>query len=65
MGVEVVGNTLYGGNGQIATGAGTPARRKDNQALPLSAALPPRPQPAVPSIYEWQQQRKARVTRDP
>ncbi len=51
-GVELVGNKLYGGNGKIAGGWGKPAVAKDNAAHPLADA--PRPRPAVPSIYEWQ-----------
>jgi len=51
-GVEIEGNTLYGGNGKICEGAGKPFVLRDNQAKPLGDA--PRPTPAVPSIYEWQ-----------
>jgi len=52
IGVELIGNALYGGNGSISAGWGKPAKEVDNKALPLAEA--PRPQPAVPSIYEWQ-----------
>ena len=51
-GVDLVGNKLYGGSGKIAAGWGKPAVTKDNESHPLADA--PRPQPAVPSIYEWQ-----------
>jgi hypothetical protein len=51
-GVEAIGNRLYGGNGRILAGQGQPALSEANQALPLSEA--PRPEPSVPSIYEWQ-----------
>lgn len=57
IGVEIIGNTLYGGNGKIAQGEGEPARAERNQALPLADA--PRPTTAVPSIYEWQKARKS------
>jgi hypothetical protein len=51
-GVEVLDNRLYGGNGQIATGPIAPAKMVGNEVLPVGDA--PRPQPAVPSIFEWQ-----------
>ncbi|MFC1717437.1 hypothetical protein ACFL6S_27500, partial [Candidatus Poribacteria bacterium] len=52
IGVEMISNKLYGGNGKFASGMGKPALIEDNQALPLGDA--PRPEPEVPSIYEWQ-----------
>ncbi|MBM4029277.1 MAG: hypothetical protein FJ280_28355 [Planctomycetes bacterium] len=54
IGVEALGNTLYGGNGRLVSGPGTLLSSEGNQTLPLSD--PPRPQPRIPSIYEWQQQ---------
>ncbi|MCY3018672.1 MAG: right-handed parallel beta-helix repeat-containing protein [Planctomycetota bacterium] len=51
-GIELLGNKLLGGNGKIFGGKGSPSVVKDNQVQPLGNA--PRPQPAVPSIYEWQ-----------
>jgi len=54
IGVESLGNTLYGGNGRLVSGPGTLLSSEGNQTLPLSD--PPRPQPRIPSIYEWQQQ---------
>ena len=54
IGVEVVGNSLYGGNGHFVSGQAQPAVSEENQAFPLSPAS--RPQPQVPSIYEWQHQ---------
>ncbi|MEN6404614.1 MAG: hypothetical protein ABFD94_21905 [Armatimonadia bacterium] len=53
IGVELRGNKLYGGNGQFSSGIGKPEVVEGNVALPLGEAA--RPQPAVPSIYEWQQ----------
>ena len=60
IGVELIDNKLYGGNGKIVSSWGKPAVDEGNQTLPLSDA--PRPTPAVPSIYEWQ---KARAGRRP
>lgn len=55
-GLEIVGNTVYGGNGALVAG-GAPAVALDqtNRALEQTDQVPPRPQPEVPSIYEWQQ----------
>ncbi len=55
-GIEMVGNAIYGGNGALVAGA-VPAVALDqtNRALKRTDQLPPRPQPEVPSIYEWQQ----------
>jgi hypothetical protein len=55
-GVEILGNRFYGGNGQILSGNALPAAVEGNQILPLGDA--PRPKPAVPSIYQWQQNRR-------
>jgi len=52
IGVEVVGNKLYGGNGKFVDGLGKPAVLEANEAFPLGEA--PRPEPKVPSIYEWE-----------
>jgi hypothetical protein len=52
IGIELIGNKLYGGNGQIVSGKAKPALLKDNENFPLGSA--PRPVPTVPSIYEWQ-----------
>lgn len=56
-GVEILDNQVYGGNGQFVTGAAQPAVLDGNRAFPYNNA--PRPQPAVPSIYEWQQRRSS------
>jgi hypothetical protein len=55
IGLEILDNALYGGNGQFATGKARPAVLAGNRALPLADA--PWPTPAVPSIYEWQRSR--------
>ena len=52
-GVELIGNTLSGGNGKLFEGMHKPLVEKDNRVIPLDPELP-RPTPAVPSIYEWQ-----------
>ncbi len=54
IGVEFIGNTLYGGSGEFTDGAGEPALLEANEALALADA--PRPQPEVTSIYDWQQE---------
>jgi hypothetical protein len=53
LGVEITGNSLYGGNGSLAAGKAAPVVLKDNKVFPLGDA--PRPSPKVKSIYEWQQ----------
>jgi hypothetical protein len=55
-GLEAKGNRLYGGNGRFLSGPGALLSSANNVALPLSPS--PRPQPAVPSIYDWQQQHR-------
>lgn len=57
-GVEIRSNQVYGGNGKILADNAVSALIEGNQILPLSEA--PRPTPAVPSIYEWQQKRGTR-----
>ena len=52
-GTELIDNVLYGGNGRFNAGAAEPVVSRGNRAHPLAEA--PRPKPAVPSIYEWQQ----------
>ena len=57
IGVQIEGNKLHGGNGAFLAGPAAPAALKGNKAAPLDKKLPPRPKPAVPSIYEWQKAR--------
>jgi hypothetical protein len=54
-GVEIEGNRVYGGSGQVVGGAGRPLVERDNQLLPAAKEIP-RPAPPVPSIFEWQRQ---------
>ncbi|MGD9497061.1 MAG: endopolygalacturonase, partial [Armatimonadota bacterium] len=58
IGVRVLDNALYGGNGEFVAGLGEPALVEGNTAYPLleGDALPPRPTPPVPSIFEWQRE---------
>jgi hypothetical protein len=58
LGVEIVGNRFYGGSGKFVSGAAQPAVLEDNKHFPLGEA--PRPEPRVPSIYEWQQRHAAK-----
>jgi len=55
-GVELIDNQVYGGNGKLCDGSARPAVDRGNRLAPAGAA--PRPQPAVPSIFEWQRGRK-------
>jgi len=57
LGVEIEGNTVYGGSGEVLAGPARPAKLTGNTARPLPDKLPPRPKPTVPSIYEWQNAR--------
>jgi hypothetical protein len=52
IGIEVVDNGLYGGNGQFVSGNAKPSVLKGNEAHRRHDAS--RPTPDVPSIYEWQ-----------
>jgi hypothetical protein len=56
VGIEITGNRIYGGNGKLTGGPGKPLVNKDNLFTALGEA--PRPQPAVPSIFEWQRAQK-------
>ncbi|HUT33805.1 MAG TPA: endopolygalacturonase [Planctomycetota bacterium] len=58
-GIEVIGNRIFGGNGQLVGGPGKPLVARDNAFAPF-APDPPRPQPEVPSIFEWQRAHAAR-----
>jgi len=58
VGIEIVGNRLFGGNGQLVTGPGRAEVLTGNKVAPLQLA--PRPVPEPASIYQWQQQRKRR-----
>ncbi len=54
-GLELVDNTLYGGNGAIVTpGTSAVILDRGNRVFKQSDGVPPRPSPEVPSIYEWE-----------
>ncbi len=53
IGIELIDNKLYGGNGRFLTGAGKRSVLKNNKAFALGDG--PKPRPSAPSIYEWQQ----------
>lgn len=57
VGIELTGNRIYGGNGQLAAGPGRPLVADGNTFAPYAAA-PPRPTPTVPSIFEWQRRKR-------
>lgn len=52
VGVELLENTLIGGNGKLLGGAGKPSMERQNQVKPAGASA--QPQPMIPSIFEWQ-----------
>jgi len=56
VGIEIIGNRLYGGNGRFVAGEGKPDVVKGNKAYRLGEA--PQPGPKIPSIYEWQQKQR-------
>jgi len=56
IGIEIIGNKLYGGNGRLLVGKTNDTIVKDNKTLPLGDA--PRPMPKLVSIYEWQNKQK-------
>ena len=59
VGIEAIGNRVYGGSGELVGGPCKPLVARDNTFSPFDKA-PPRPQPAVPSIFEWQRRQAAR-----
>ena len=60
-GIVLAGNVLYGGDGTVATAAPPAlAAWEGNRVFARTGSVPPRPQPEVPSIFEWQ---RARLTR--
>ena len=59
VGIDLIGNTVYGGNGKLVEGATTVAVDKGNKALPSPKNdVPDRPKANPLSIYEWQKQQK-------
>ncbi len=58
IGVRVLDNALYGGNGAFYEGEAELAAMAGNEAhaLPEGDTLPARPTPPVPSIFGWQRE---------
>jgi len=56
VGIEFTDNLVVGGNGQISGGAGKLEVDHGNTIKPLANVQAP--QPAVPSIFEWQRNQK-------
>jgi hypothetical protein len=52
-GIEVLDNRLYGGDGKLVSGSAPAHVERDNKTFAYDPS-PPRPQPKVPSIFEWQ-----------
>jgi hypothetical protein len=57
VGVEVIGNTLVGGNGVVYDGAPALATERDNRTLPSADAESTRTDATPPSIHDWQRDR--------
>ena len=59
VGVELLGNQLYGGNGTVYQGTPKLDRDEENQAHPAAGeTLPARPTADPPSIFDWQRRGK-------
>jgi hypothetical protein len=54
VGVELVDNVLFGGNGTLVESAAPLAADRDNRVAAPDEPPPERPRAAPPSIYEWQ-----------
>jgi hypothetical protein len=53
IGIELIGNRVYGGNGRLKAGLGKLKVEKANQILPLDTKHE-KIEPLIPSIFEWQ-----------
>ena len=53
--VEFVGNLIHGPAAKRAGGAGKPMIERGNEVVSTDK-IPPRPQPAVLSIFQWQRE---------
>jgi hypothetical protein len=63
IGVEIIDNRIYGAGGKVVAGPGRPLVEQRNSVDPFTPN-PPRPQPAVPSIFEWQRAEGSELRRD-
>ena len=59
IGVEFVGNRIHGPDAKRVGGVTKPLIERDNELL-LTDEIPPRPQPVVPSIFQWQRENQNR-----
>ena len=57
IGIELIDNRVYGGNGRLTVGLGKPQVARGNRFLPLITESE-QIQPVIPSIFEWQKQHK-------
>jgi len=65
-GIVLAGNVLYGGDGTVVTNAPPAlAAWEGNRAFARPGSVPPRPQPEVPSIFEWQRRHRQQERSDP
>ena len=55
IGVEFVGNRIHGPGAKRVSGPGKPMIEQDNEVVSTDE-IPARPQPVVPSIFEWQRE---------
>jgi len=53
VGVELLDNRVYGGNGKLVVGSARPLAAQGNTFAPYDAEAP-RPSPRIPSIFDWQ-----------
>jgi hypothetical protein len=53
VGAEIIDNRVYGAGGKVVAGPGRPAVEEGNSVAPFTPD-PPRPEPVVRSIFEWQ-----------
>jgi len=53
IGIELIGNRIYGGNGKLKVGLGKLETEKANQFFPLTTKHE-QIEPIIPSIFEWQ-----------
>jgi hypothetical protein len=60
VGIEVTDNQIYGAGGKVVAGPGQAVVEERNTVASFEPD-PPRPQPAVPSIFEWQRKAKSDV----
>ena len=53
IGIELIGNRVYGGNGRLKVGLGKPEVERTNQFLPLGNNFE-KVEPIILSIFKWQ-----------